>query len=148
MPSGKHILDSGVLAMDEVPIKAGVKKGAGRIPGQMKQTYFWPMYGEQDEVAFTWSSGRAMAHAIEQLNGFVGILLTDGYRAYTQAVARLNVQEVTVVHANCWAHCRRTFEKALIYEPEGRSRRWIKLPNCIESNSLSFETMSSIARRD
>lgn len=143
----QHILDSGVLAMDEVPIKAGVKKGAGRIPGQMKQTYFWPMYGEQDEVAFTWSSGRSMAHAIEQLKGFVGILLTDGYRAYTQAVARLNVQEVTVVHANCWAHCRRTFEKALIYEPEGAQQALDQIAKLYRiEQSLRDNELDSAAR--
>ena len=48
----KHILQSQVLAMDEVPMKAGRKSKAGRSPGQMKQTYFWPIYGEDDEVAF------------------------------------------------------------------------------------------------
>ena len=66
----QHILDSGVLAMDEVPIKAGVKKGAGKTPGKMKQSYFWPIYGDQDEMAFTWSPGRGMVHAVEQLKGF------------------------------------------------------------------------------
>ncbi|MFD1592659.1 IS66 family transposase, partial [Alteromonas oceani] len=39
----QHILQSNILTMDEVPIKAGRTKGAGRKPGQMKQTYFWPM---------------------------------------------------------------------------------------------------------
>ncbi|MFU2510117.1 IS66 family transposase [Pseudoalteromonas sp. ASV78] len=49
----RYILQSKVLAMDEVPMKVGLKKSAGRQPGHMKQTYFWPIYGEQDEVAFT-----------------------------------------------------------------------------------------------
>lgn len=38
-----------VKAMDETPIKAG---RAG--PGKMKATYYWPVYGEQDEVCFPW----------------------------------------------------------------------------------------------
>ena len=80
----KNILKSKVLAMDEVPIKAG-KAGKGK----MKQTYFWPIYGEEDEVAFTWSASRSAAHAIEQLTGFNGTLLTDGYPAYTKAVDTL-----------------------------------------------------------
>ncbi|MCB1615860.1 MAG: IS66 family transposase, partial [Pseudomonadales bacterium] len=115
----QHILDSGVLAMDEVPIKAGVKKGAGKTPGKMKQSYFWPIYGDQDEMAFTWSPGRGMVHAVEQLKGFSGTLLTDGYTAYTRAVQKLNAEELLIEHANCWAHCRRAFEKALQYEPDG-----------------------------
>jgi hypothetical protein len=47
------MLQSSVLAMDEVPMKAGRKKN-----GKMQQTYFWPIDGEQDEVAFTWSSSQ------------------------------------------------------------------------------------------
>lgn len=109
----QHILQSDVLAMDEVPIKAGRKKGAGRKPGQMKQTYFWPMYGEQDEVAFTWSASRGMAHAKAQLKDFNGTLLTDGYPTYIKTVEHLNQQEARIVHATCWAHMRRAFEKAL-----------------------------------
>jgi transposase len=34
--------------MDEVPIKAGIKS-----KGKMKQTYFWPMFGDINEIAFT-----------------------------------------------------------------------------------------------
>ncbi len=114
----QHILQSKVLAMDEVPIKAGRKKGAGRKPSQMKQTCFWPMYGDQDEVAFTWSTNRSMAHAKAQLKDFSGTLLTDGYCAYSKTVEHLNRQEELVVHAACWAHMRRAFEKALDSEPD------------------------------
>lgn len=114
----QHILQSKILAMDEVPIKAGRKKGAGRQPGHMKQTYFWPIYGDRDEVAFTWSQSRGMAHAQEQLNGFSGTLLTDGYAAYSKTVEQLNQQEQKIVHAACWAHMRRGFEKALDSHPQ------------------------------
>ena len=31
----------------------------------MKQTYYWPIYGEEDEVAFIWSESRGMMHAKE-----------------------------------------------------------------------------------
>lgn len=116
----QHILQSRVLAMDEVPIKAGRKKGAGRTPGQMKQTYFWPMYGEQDEVAFTWSDSRGMAHAKVQLNDFNGILLTDGYTAYSKIVEQLNSKDNSITHAACWAHMRRYFERALDSEPHAQ----------------------------
>ena len=103
-----HILQSQVLAMDEVPIKAG-RKGQGK----MQPTYYWPLYGEEDEVAFTWSTSRGHRHAVEQLKGFSGTLLADGYSAYEKAVTALNEQEVSVTHAACWAHGRRALEKAL-----------------------------------
>ena len=91
----------------------------------MKQTYFWPMYGDQDEVAFTWSQSRGMAHAQEQLKNFNGTLLTDGYAAYSKTVEQLSQQEQKIVHATCWVHMRRAFEKALDSEPEMYNRHWI-----------------------
>ena len=42
-----HVLDSCVLAMDETPVKAGVKE-----PGKMHQGCFWPIHGEDDEIVF------------------------------------------------------------------------------------------------
>ena len=114
----QHILQSKILAMDEVPIKAGRTKGAGRKPGHMKQTYFWPLYGDSDEVAFTWSNSRGMLHAQAQLQDFTGTLLTDGYAAYTKTVEQLNQYEQQIVHAACWVHMRRGFEKALDSEPQ------------------------------
>lgn len=54
----RHILQSRVLAIDETPVKAGRKqKKKRKQPGQMKTTYFWPIYGEAHEVCFSWSLG-------------------------------------------------------------------------------------------
>lgn len=108
----QHILQSKTLAMDEVPIKAGRKQ-----KGKMQQTWYWPIYGDHHEIDFTWSKSRGRQHVLDQLKGFEGTLLTDGYAAYSKGVAQLNAQEHTIHHANCWAHCRRTFEKALKMEP-------------------------------
>lgn len=108
----ESILQSKTLAMDEVPIKAGRKQ-----KGKMQQTWYWPIYGDQHEIDFTWSTSRGRQHMLDQLTGFKGTLLTDGYAAYSQGVAQLNAQEYTIEHANCWAHCRRTFEKSLKMEP-------------------------------
>ncbi|WP_220783746.1 IS66 family transposase, partial [Shewanella sairae] len=110
----KHILLSSILAMDEVTMKAGLKS-----KGKMKQTYFWPIYGEEDEIAFTWSTNRGAQHAKAQLTGFNGVLLSDGYQAYTSVISALNKDdEANIIHATCWAHTRRYFDKALLMEPE------------------------------
>ena len=108
----KSIINSNTLAMDEVPIKAGRKS-----KGKMKQTYFWPMYGDKNEIAFTWSNSRGFLHAKSQLEGFTGTLLTDGYAAYSKTVAKLNEKEVAITHAACWVHARRYFDRALLIEP-------------------------------
>ena len=94
----QHILQSKVLAMDETPIKAG-KAGKGKL----KQTWYWPVYGEADEICFSWSRSRGKAHVVDQLGDFSGTLLSDGYAAY-DAYAKLRPK---VTQAQCWAHTRR-----------------------------------------
>ncbi len=53
---------SRVISMDETPIKAG---RAG--PGKMKSAYFWPVYGEQDEICFLYYPSRAAKHVADAL---------------------------------------------------------------------------------
>jgi len=104
----RHVLQSRVLAMDETPIKAGrIKKG------KMRQGYFWPIYGEADEMVFRYAPSREHRHVETFLGGFQGTLLSDGYEAYA-AYAK---HKDGVIHAECWAHCRRGFEQAKVYEP-------------------------------
>jgi len=106
----QHILKSRVLAMDETPIKAGRK-----APGKLRQGYLWPVYGEEDEIAFHYTPTRASAHVTEILGpSFKGVLLTDGYEAYTKYAK----QHTALTHAGCWAHTRRYFERAQEAEPE------------------------------
>lgn len=116
-----NILSGGNISMDETPMKAGRQTSTRRTSkthNTMKQTYFWPIYGEQNEVAFTWSSSRGKQHAMKQLSGFNGTLLTDGYAVYSQVIDTLNNQGQHITHAACWAHTRRYFEKALDYHPK------------------------------
>ena len=105
----RQLLRSRVLAMDETPIKAGRKK-----KGKMNLAYFWPIYGEQDEICFTFSQSRGMQHILDQLGAFDGTLVTDGYGAYE----KFSKQNQTLTHAQCWVHCRRGFEEAKDAEPE------------------------------
>lgn len=107
------IRESRVLAMDETPIRAGRKHGKPGKPGKMKTGYFWPLYGDRDEVAFPFAPSRAHAQVEALLGDFRGTLLSDGYEAYESF--RKRHQEV--VHALCWAHARRQFVKAEAVEP-------------------------------
>jgi len=110
----EHILRSKVLAMDETPIKAGRAK-----PGKMKQTWFWPVYGQSDEVCFIHSPSRGTKVIVEALGEhFDGTLVTDGHSAY-QCYAR---KRPAVTHANCWAHARRKFEAALKDDPKAANQ--------------------------
>lgn len=105
------ILLSRVKAMDETPIKAGVAS-----PGKMKTAFFWPIYGELDEICFKFYPDRN-AKNVEDALGLSppagGVLLTDGYAAY-----KSYAKKVGLTHAQCWAHTRRKFFDAQFIEPE------------------------------
>lgn len=105
----ENVLMSRVLAMDETPIKAGKKE-----KGKLNRAYFWPIYGEQDEVSFSFSTRRTMQHVEEQLGNFTGTLITDGYTVYEQ----YQQKNTAITHAQCWVHSRRYFERAKEVEPE------------------------------
>ena len=105
------ICRSHVITMDEVPIKAGQ---AGN--GKMKATYFWPVYGDQDEVCFPHFESRRHEH-VEQALGLKlapgTVLLSDGYAAYESYAKKTGI-----TNAQCWAHSRRGIFEALDAEPE------------------------------
>ncbi|WP_205527444.1 IS66 family transposase [Teredinibacter turnerae] len=105
----EHILTSKILAIDETPVKAGKAK-----KGKLKQSYFWPMMGECNEICFTYSSSRAMQHLKSQVGEFCGTILSDGYKAYDLYSASVKQCKT----ARCWVHCRRYFETCEAMEPE------------------------------
>lgn len=96
---------SRVKAMDETPIKAG-----RAAPGKMGAGYFWPVYGELDEVCFPYFESRRHEHVAQALglvNAPNAVLLSDGYGAYASYAKKTGV-----THAQCWVHCRREFFEA------------------------------------
>jgi transposase len=77
---------SRVKAMDETPIKAG---RAGH--GKMQTGYFWPIYGEHDEVCFPFHASRSADFVCQALGikpVVNAVLVTDGYAAYEQYARR------------------------------------------------------------
>jgi hypothetical protein len=108
------VLSSTHLIMDETPIKAGRTKRAPPKAGKMKTGYFWPIYGDQDEIVFPFTKSRAHGHVQEFLGTFAGTILSDGYPAYSKFAA----QTEGVVHACCWSHARRYFVNAEEAEPK------------------------------
>jgi hypothetical protein len=84
----------------------------------MNTGYFWPIYGDQQEVVFPYASSRAHKHVENFLAGFEGTLLSDGYGAYPAYAERREKVE----HALCWAHTRRGFIKAEDMEPVRSAR--------------------------
>ena len=106
---------SRVKAMDETPIKAG--RGQ---PGKLKAAYFWPVYGQLDEVCFAFFESRRAEH-IEQALGLThaegSVLLSDGYSAYAHYAHKTGL-----THAQCWAHTRRALFEAQDAEPQAAAQ--------------------------
>lgn len=106
----ESIRESRVKAMDETPIKAGRSE-----PGKMKAGYFWPVYGEREEVCFPFFASRRAEH-VEKALGLThaegAVLLSDGYSAYAHYADKTGL-----THAQCWAHTRRGFFEAQAAEP-------------------------------
>ena len=126
------ILKSQVLSMDETPIRAGRK-----AKGKMRTGYFWPVYGDQDEVAFPYASSRAQRHVEEILEGYDGTLLSDGYSAYGLYAER----HEKLVHALCWVHARRGFVNAQDLEP-ARAKTALDLVAELYTNEEAIQNKS------
>ena len=131
-------LESRVLAMDETPIRAGIKSR-----GKMKTGYFWPLYGDRNEVVFPFSESRSGAILKEILAGFSGVLLSDGYVAYEKYVEKANA----IVHAQCWSHTRRHFLKAEAIEPELTATALTYIRRLYEADGVLKAKMVDDAKR-
>ena len=98
--------------MDETPIEAGLQG-----PRKRKQGYFWPVYGERDEICFPYCESRRAEH-VDQLLGLKAppgaVLITDGYAAYS----RYEKKTEGLTHAQCWAHTRRAFFESQAADPQ------------------------------
>lgn len=104
----KNVIRSRILAIDETTIKAGKEK-----KGKLKQAYFWPIFGDMDEICFTFSNSRKKQHLVDMLGDFKGVLLSDGYSAYDSYIKKC--EEATL--AQCRVHTRRKFDESLKSEP-------------------------------
>jgi len=100
---------SNYLLIDETFIKYinGNKSGSG-------QGYFWAFYAPGQSMVLKWIDNRRHENVAPLLDGFSGILHSDGYAAYANYAAAH--PEVTLMA--CWAHTFRKFRDALEEEPK------------------------------
>ncbi len=94
-----------LLHGDETTLQ--VNKEPGRNPSS--KSYMWVLRsGELEKmkgVIFHYSPSRSAETAKGFMNGYKGILVTDGYAGYN------NIEGIT--HAECWSHCRRYFYESI-----------------------------------
>jgi transposase len=94
-----YILGHPVVGTDETTWEL-----MGKKPGQNKSWYVW-MLRVDTAVFYAIRDGRSFKTAEALLSTFAGILMCDGYVAYTS----LSIAYPRVVLAHCWAHVRREF---------------------------------------
>ena len=108
-----QLLTGGYLQVDETPIRY-LEPDVGKKNGSRKG-YLW-VYGRPGgEVLFDWHTGRGLEYLQSFLNGYQGLVQSDGYGVY-ESFARKNATEVTLI--GCWAHLRRKFVEALEESPK------------------------------
>ncbi|RDG28620.1 IS66 family transposase [Oceanispirochaeta sp. M1] len=125
-----------LINMDETTVQ--VLKEPGRKP--VNKSYMWITVGSNEGrkiVLFNYSQTRKDEVALSLLDGFSGILQTDGYAGYNKAT-----REYGLYHVGCLAHARRKFfEAAKATKSGGKANKALKLIQKIYS--LEKELRSS-----
>lgn len=82
-------------------------------------------------VLFDYDTSRAGTVPLRLLDGYQGILVTDGYAAYDGAA-----QALGLIHAGCMAHARRKFDEAKKAQPSQTSQAQVALDFIAELSLL------------
>lgn len=100
----KQIAAYGYLQVDESPIKVQCEE----VKGKTHLGYMWVSRCPQsNQVLFTYQRGRTIQAMLSHLNGFKGIIQTDGYQSYEHLE-----KNPDIILIACWAHTRRYFDQA------------------------------------
>ena len=92
-----ELLGDGYIQADETPVDVQTHDRRGKN----HQAYLWQYGRPRGSVVFEFQMGRGRAGPKRFLEGFEGILQTDGYIVYEK------VGGPKMVHVACWAHSRR-----------------------------------------
>jgi transposase len=102
----EHLLSGPLIHMDETPVQ--VLKEPDK-PARSK-SYMWVQVGGQADKAvrlFDYHASRSSQIPIKLLDGYQGLLMTDGYEGYKTLARHSAMTQLT-----CWAHARRKFMDA------------------------------------
>jgi transposase len=97
----KELRAGSYIQADETPVPCQSRSQQGKN----HQAYLWEISRPGGPVVFYFRMSRGRAGPLEFLQGFSGVLQTDGYAAYDKLGAG-------IIHAACAAHVRRQFHRA------------------------------------
>ena len=107
----KEIIEGGYVQVDETPVKF---LDPDQKKGKATQGYLWVIGKPGGNVVFDWRLSRRHDEATSLLDGFEGVLQSDGYGAYEDFA---NTHE-NVLRVACFAHLRRKFVEAIKEDPQ------------------------------
>lgn len=105
------LLASGYLQADETPVKC---HDPDEKRGRTTDGWLWVISRPGGDVVFDWRLTRRHGELTTLLDGYRGILQSDGYAAYPAFVE----QNPGVTWVGCWAHARRKFHEAQAEAPK------------------------------
>jgi len=107
----RELLAGGHVQADETPIRCN---DPDEKRGGTSQGWLWVISRPSGDVVFDWRLSRRHGELTSLLEGYRGILQSDGYAAYP-SFAR---ERADVTWVGCWAHARRYFVEALEERPK------------------------------
>ncbi len=112
----ERLLGYDILQMDETTVQVLDE------PDKKAQSksYLWVQRGGPPEtpvILFDYDASRSQAVPLRLLDGFKGMIQTDGYAGYNAVVNQNNL-----VHLGCWAHARRKFTEAVKAQGKGKNK--------------------------
>jgi len=106
----RELLHGGYVQADETPVNF---LDPELKMGKAQQGYLWVIGKPGGNVVFDWRLSRRHDEATTLLEGFEGVLQSDGYGAYASFVEK----HPKVVRVACLAHIRRKFTEAIHEDP-------------------------------
>ena len=111
----RELLAGGYVQADETPVRCN---DPDEKRGGTTQGWLWVISRPGGEVVFDWRLSRRHGELTSLLDGYRGILQSDGYAAYP-SFARTHEG---VAWVGCWAHARRKFFEAAHERPKTAHR--------------------------
>lgn len=129
----RTILDSGIVFIDETPIKM-LDPGAG----ETKLTYMWVLCGGKSSDppyrVYNFRDNRRHHNAEKILEGFSGVVHSDKYGAYETLA-----QKKRFMWCPCWSHIRRKFFEAEHGDKEFREMALDKIRELFAIETVAWE---------
>jgi len=107
----RNLLQGRYVQADETPVRF---MQPDQKKGKTTQGYLCVIGKPGSDVVFDWQLSRAHKRVTKLLEGFEGLLQSDGYEAY-ESLAR---NDDAITRTACWAHVRRKFVEAAKEYPQ------------------------------